>query len=598
MEWFKNLRIGSKLFFTVGTVLALTLFLGVSSLVQMGRLHTSTTDLGSVWLPSVQDLGKMNAAMNYYRRAAFFCLLSKTKADIEQGRRYLDDAQGQLMAAVGSFERLIREPEVTRSLERFKAEWARYDDLQRKAIDLTWQGKPEEAFEANKGTKSTFDGSMGIVNTIIADYTKGGQVASEQAAAMFGSARSLVIFVLVSSVFIGLLMATLVARMIRRALEHGVRVANRLAQGDLNVEVGTPARDEAGQLLQAMAATTKSLREVTALTKVVASGDLTVQVSPRSDVDELMKALAAMVAKLSAVVGEVKRSSEGVSIGAQQISSASQQLSEGASEQAASIEEVSSSMEEMSSNVKQNADNANQTEKIAGKAAMDAKEGGEAVGRTVGAMKQIAGKITIIEEISRQTNLLALNAAIEAARAGEHGKGFAVVASEVRKLAERSQKAAGEITELSASSVKVAERAGELLGKILPDVQKTAELVQEISLASREQDNGSEQINKAIQQLDHVIQQNAAAAEETSSTAAELASQSELLQSSIAFFRVPDAPAAGPGRRPPRALAKRASKPALPPLKDRRLPVAAGVALDLGGDQEDAGFEEFSDGAK
>jgi methyl-accepting chemotaxis protein len=256
-------------------------------------------------------------------------------------------------------------------------------------------------------------------------------------------------------------------------------------------------------------------------------------------------------------------------------------------------------MEEMSSNIKQNADNANQTEKIASLAATDAKEGGAAVGRTVEAMKQIAGKISIIEEISRQTNLLALNAAIEAARAGEHGKGFAVVASEVRKLAERSQKAAGEITELSASSVKVAERAGELLGKILPDVQKTAELVQEISSASREQDTGADQINKAIQQLDQVIQENAAAAEETSSTASELASQAEQMQEVLGFFKIE-------AQKRERRIVERAkpavpSKSARPALPAKPLPKKAtktGVSLQLGGDLDDDSFEEFSGGPK
>jgi len=192
----------------------------------------------------------------------------------------------------------------------------------------------------------------------------------------------------------------------------------------------------------------------------------------------------------------------------------------------------------MSSNIRQNADNALQTEKIATKSASDAQEGGKAVVQTVAAMKEIAGKISIIEEIARQTNLLALNAAIEAARAGEHGKGFAVVASEVRKLAERSQKAAAEISQLSSASVEVAETAGAMLNRMLPDIQKTAELVQEISAASKEQDAGAEQINKAIQQLDQVIQQNAGASEEMSSTAEELSSQAEQLQSVISFFKI------------------------------------------------------------
>jgi methyl-accepting chemotaxis protein len=255
-------------------------------------------------------------------------------------------------------------------------------------------------------------------------------------------------------------------------------------------------------------------------------------------------------------------------------------------------------MEQMSSNIKQNAENAAQTEKIAVKAASNAKEGGEAVRRTVDAMKQIASKIGIIEEISRQTNLLALNAAIEAARAGEHGKGFAVVASEVRKLAERSQKAAGEITELSASSVEVAERAGDLLAKILPDVQKTAELVQEITAASREQDSGGAQINKAIQQLDTVIQQNASASEETSSTTEELSTQAQRMQEMIAFFKLDDA-----GQHPSSAKASVAPKTRSlghPHAAAPKKPLAKsgeGVALQLG-DNDDSSFEEFSSRGK
>lgn len=273
--------------------------------------------------------------------------------------------------------------------------------------------------------------------------------------------------------------------------------------------------------------------------KNIANGDLTteIHIEQKDEIGQLSLSLNEMSNKLRQIVSEVKTASDSVAAASHTISESTKDMSQGATDQAASVEEVSSSMEEMSSNVKQNAGNSHETEKIAVRSSLDAQGSGNAVAEAVNAMKQIASKISIIEEISRQTNLLALNAAIEAARAGEHGKGFAVVASEVRKLAERSQKAAGEISNLSTSSVNIAEAAGAMLAKLVPDIKKTAELVQEISSANNEQSTGIEQINKAIQQLDQVIQQNASVAEQMASTAGELSSQSEQLQSAVSFFR-------------------------------------------------------------
>ncbi|WP_027179713.1 HAMP domain-containing methyl-accepting chemotaxis protein [Maridesulfovibrio bastinii] len=272
----------------------------------------------------------------------------------------------------------------------------------------------------------------------------------------------------------------------------------------------------------------------------MAEGDFTrtLDIDQKDEIGTLVSALNGMVNKLSSVVEEVGSATENVASGSEELSATAQNLSQSATEQAANVEEVSSSMEEMTANIRQNAENAQETEKIAIKAARDAEEGGEAVTQAVDAMKNIAEKISIIEEIARQTNLLALNAAIEAARAGEHGKGFAVVAAEVRKLAERSGAAAGEIGELSTSTVNVAESAGKMLNQLVPDIRRTAELVQEIAAGSNEQHSGAEQINKAVQQLDHVTQQNASASEEMASTSEELSSQSEQLQQTMSFFRV------------------------------------------------------------
>jgi methyl-accepting chemotaxis protein len=341
----------------------------------------------------------------------------------------------------------------------------------------------------------------------------------------------------------------------------------------------------------------------------IAKGDLTASLSIRQndEMGTMADVLNAMIQKIRNVVSDVKDASDNVASGSQQLSAGAEQMSQGTTEQAASAEEASSSVEEMNATIKQNADNASQTEKIALKSAADATESGKAVSETVGAMKDIASKISIIEEIARQTNLLALNAAIEAARAGEHGKGFAVVASEVRKLAERSQVAAAEISKLSMSSVHVAEKAGLMLGKLVPDIQKTAELVQEISAASKEQAGGADQINGAIQQLNQVVQQNAGAAEEMSSTAEELSSQAAQLQETIAFFKTGER--TGSASRivvsKKQTAAPRVPAVYLAPGTAKIVPsrVAAthkGVSLDLKednrngkGDGRDAEFEKF-----
>ncbi|GAB6088574.1 methyl-accepting chemotaxis protein [Spirochaeta dissipatitropha] len=340
---------------------------------------------------------------------------------------------------------------------------------------------------------------MAVLDSLVAINDR---IASESAAAAVVNAQRVILTVSIGmaiGVLLALILGIILTRMITKPVALGVAFAKTLANGDMTADLSVNQKDEIGVLADA---------------------------------------LRNMKNKLTEVVREVQSATDNVSSGSEQLSSAAQQLSQGAAEQASSGEEVSSSMEEMSASIRQNSDNAMTTDQLAQKAAKDASSGGQAVSATVEAMKDIAERIGIIEEIARNTNLLALNAAIEAARAGEHGKGFAVVASEVRKLAERSQKAAVEISDVSRRSVSIAEEAGKTISGVVADISKTAELVQEISASSNEQNSGAEQINTALIQLDQVTQQNAGSSEEIASTAEELSAQAEQLKQTMSFFRV------------------------------------------------------------
>ncbi len=568
---FKNMKIGMRLAAGFGFVVAMLIGIGLSGYWGTGSISSMTVTMlqGDSAVAEHSSRARANIlGLRRFEKDYFINIGSRDKEE-----EYLKKWQEQydhLTSRIKDTEKAATLQQDKDMIQTMKTEFANYENGFKKVVAMIQSGQIKTTQEANTAIDQYKDQIHKMENASkdLADEANKRMDGMEEVVKQRTSHTNTIMFLLaLVAVALSVGMTIAINRGITKPLEEAVDVSNALSQGNLNVNVEVKSKDETGLLLTAM---------------------------------------KDMVDRLKMIVADVKTAADNVASGSQQLSAGSEQMSQGTTEQAASAEEASSSIEEMNATIKQNADNASQTEKIALKSANDAQESGKAVSQTVGAMKDIAGKITIIEEIARQTNLLALNAAIEAARAGEHGKGFAVVAAEVRKLAERSQTAAGEISDLSASSVEVAERAGEMLAKLVPDIQKTAELVQEISAASKEQTSGADQINGAIQQLNQVIQQNAGAAEEMASTAEELSSQAQQLQGTIAFFKVDEREAHMQRRvashRPAGAHPVHVAHLAAP-AKAGQTKVAVphkGVALHMGdasgkghADQHDTEFEKF-----
>ncbi|MES2733047.1 MAG: methyl-accepting chemotaxis protein [Bacteroidota bacterium] len=361
----------------------------------------------------------------------------------------------------------------------------------------------------------------------------------KDSASLYESTITTMVVIIIVAIALGSFIAIWLMKDIVASLNIAKDAIRKIGAGNFSFDVKSDKQDEIGEMLVELQLMIEKLRSSVDVAKRVSKGDLTIDFSSiKNRGGDLDQALEEMVINLREIATAIYCGADNVSAASQQVASASQQMSQGAQEQASATEEVSSSMQQMVANIQQNTDNSRETEKIANKAAKDIQVSSESVSQTVEAINTIAEKIIIVEEIASKTDLLALNAAVEAARAGEHGKGFAVVAAEVRKLAERSQKAAAEINEISSRTVRSAVDSKQLLLHTLPDINKTAELVQEIAAASIEQNTGADQVNGAIQQLSNVTQGNASAAEQLSSNAEELNSQAEELKAAVSFFKL------------------------------------------------------------
>jgi methyl-accepting chemotaxis protein len=524
---FKNLKIGVRLGMGFGVVLALLAVISVLGVSQMAGINDNMKFAVEDKYPKVALLNDLHIRALQNARYLRNIVITGDDKLIETYRaKFMENAAAD-DDIIKELDRIINVPKGRELFKVMQADLVAYRSFTTDVMTPALAGRKQDATkvlfgERNKVQDEFFDSLKNLAEF----QAESMQAAAKTAAEHYAWARSLVVALAIGAFGLGVSVAIWITRAITKPVNQALQVAQRLAEGDLTVRIESSSRDEVGLLLESM---------------------------------------NGMVEKLSAVIGEVRAATDNLSSASEEVSATAQSLSQGSTEQAASVEETSASVEQMTASIAQNTDNAKVTNQIATKSSQEAGDGGDAVAKTVEAMKQIAKKISIIDDIAYQTNLLALNAAIEAARAGEHGKGFAVVAAEVRKLAERSQVAAQEIGEVAGSSVQLAERAGTLLEAIVPSIRKTADLVQEIAASSQEQSTGVHQINTAMSQLSQLTQQNASASEQLAATSEEMSGQAQQLQETMAFFKVIGGK--GAGDRPARPPQRVASAPASPAHK-------------------------------
>ncbi len=593
----KDMKIGKRLALAFGLVLALmgcVSFAGYWGLETVAGLAREILTESS---PLVEHSQRARANTLGLRRFEkdYFLNIGSPEKEADYLAKWKDQKK-RLDERLDELEKLAQSDADRDTVRALRKDANAYEAGFQQVLGEIREGSVKTPQEANEHIIPFKDSIRGLEETAYELGTKHSEAMKAKNPILIDSVRrtlAIMLGVMLLAVILTTFAGFLITRSITVPLAQAVKVAERVAEGDLEAHIEVGSRDEAGQLLGSLQSMVASLKRMVGAAVAMAGGDLAVKVTPQSERDALGNALVDMVARLSQTITEIRLGATGLSSASAQVSATSQALSQGTSEQAASVEETTSSLEQMSASITQNAENSRQTDLLAKKGAQDAEESSRTVKDTTVAMRNIAEKVSIIEEIAYQTNLLALNAAIEAARAGEHGRGFAVVATEVRKLAERSQTAAKEISGLASSSVKVAERSGQQLEELVPSIRKTADLVQEVAAASAEQSSGVGQINKAMSQVDQVTQRNASAAEELASTAEEMASQAEALQQLVSYFRVHGHEAA-PVRSTAVALPVRFQAPASPPKSNGRTwpgPVA-GLSVHAAG-HDDADFKRF-----
>ncbi|MFB9327333.1 methyl-accepting chemotaxis protein [Paenibacillus aurantiacus] len=546
-----NLTIKNRLFASFGFLLALLIAVGVYSTVSLSNVNHQSTIISDTWLPGVRDANALNTMTSDYRILEYRHVISTNKQEMAELDKAIAQKKNEISSTLASYESTVVEDIDMQNLQAVKNEWNNYLAISGEVLSLSRQLQTSQAMLRMNGDSEALFNSVSDKLLELVKYNEtNAQKASEQGDKDYANTRLIFIIAISVAALIGLVLSIVIINSIVRPLRALTQAADKLAVGDVGVNVRATTKDEVGQLMSAFENMIANIREQAQAAERIASGDLTVNVKVRSDKDLLGRKLQELVDNMNDVMSNINSSAEQVASGSGQVSASSVALSQGATEQASAVEELSASLEEISSQTNLNAQNAGNANELAETLKENAINGNRQMGEMLSAMEQINDAsaniskiIKVIDEIAFQTNILALNAAVEAARAGQHGKGFAVVAEEVRNLAARSAGAAKETTDMIEGSIKKAESGTKIardtaaeLEKLVSGIERVAALVGDIAISSNEQASGISQINQGIMQVSQVVQTNSATSEESAAASEELSSQASMLKDMVGRF--------------------------------------------------------------
>ncbi|MEL7648491.1 MAG: methyl-accepting chemotaxis protein [Sedimentibacter sp.] len=549
----KEMTIRKRLLYGFAAITVLLTLIGLFSIFALNKINNSISVLKDNCIPSINYAHSINTAQSDYRINQVNHAISQDPAEKDSLEENMNQLDKNVREYISSYKELATDEENLKLINEIETRWNSYTVASEKMISMSRTGRSEEAVNMSNDELKLFSDNLSKALGKLVEYNQ--NIAQQESKASDNTYSSAVVIMLVAmaaAIAASILLSLAITRSIVGPVNQMVEIADELAAGNVNVEVSTDKKDELGRLMAAFARMIENIRTQAMVAKKMAEGRLDVEIEARSEGDMLGKAMAEMIDKNNEVLSSISVAAEQVASGAIQISEGSIALSQGATEQASSIEELTASLEEISSQTELNAQNADKANKIAAEAKNGAIRGNDLMNEMLKAMDEISSSsaeiskiIKVIDDIASQTNILALNAAVEAARAGQHGKGFAVVADEVRNLAARSANAAKETTDMIESSIrksedgtKIAKNTAAALNKIVDEVEKAANLISDIAIASNEQAAGLEQINVGVMQVSQVVQANSATSEESAAASQELTEQAQMLKEMVGRFKL------------------------------------------------------------